>query len=77
MIEKLKVYSKEDCMQCNFTKKWLNEHGIEYEEFDVEEDEEALNYIKYDLGYQAVPVVVTPTENWYGFRPDKLAKLVG
>ena len=76
MIEKLKVYSKEDCMQCNFTKKWLNEHGIEYEEINVEEDEAGLNYIKDELGYQAVPVVVTPTENWYGFRPDKLAELV-
>lgn len=76
MTEKLKVYSKEDCMQCNFTKKWLNEHGIEYEEINVEEDEAGLNYIKDELGYQAVPVVVTPTENWYGFRPDKLAELV-
>ena len=77
MTNKVTVYSKTDCMQCNFTKKWLNEHGIEYEEFNVEKDEEALNYIKYDLGYQAVPVVVSPTEHWYGFQPDKLAKLVG
>jgi len=75
-MAKLKVYSKEDCMQCNFTKKWLNEHGIEYEEINVEEDEAALKYIKDDLGYQAVPVVVTSTDNWYGFRPDKMAKLV-
>ena len=75
-MAKLTVYSKTDCMQCNFTKKWLNEHGIEYEEINVEEDEAGLNYIKDELGYQAVPVVVTPTENWYGFRPDKLAELV-
>lgn len=76
MIEKLKVYSKEDCMQCKFTKKWLTEHGIEYEEINVEEDEAGLKYIKDDLGYQAVPVVVTSTDNWHGFRPDKMAKLV-
>lgn len=76
MTEKLTVYSKTDCMQCNFTKKWLNEHGIEYDEVNVEEDEEALNYIKYDLGYRAVPVIVSSTEHWYGFQPDKLAKLV-
>ena len=75
-MAKLTVYSKTDCMQCNFTKKWLNEHGIEYEEINVEEDEAGLNYIKDELGYQAVPVVVTATENWYGFRPDKLAELV-
>ena len=75
-MAKLTVYSKTDCMQCNFTKKWITEHGIEYEEINVEEDEAGLNYIKDELGYQAVPVVVTPTENWYGFRPDKLAELV-
>ena len=75
-MAKLTVYSKTDCMQCNFTKKWLTEHGIEYKEIDVEKDEKALKYIKEELGYQAVPVVVTPAENWYGFRPDKLAELV-
>ena len=70
------VYSKKDCMQCNFTKKWLTEHNIDYIEIDVEKDTDSLNYIKNDLGYQAVPVVVSSTENWYGFQPDKLAKLV-
>lgn len=70
------VYSKKNCMQCNFTKKWLTEHNIDYIEIDVEEDTDSLNYIKYELGYQAVPVVVSSTEHWYGFQPDKLAKLV-
>lgn len=75
MTKKVTVYSKPDCMQCNFTKKWLKERNIPYTELNVKEDEEALSKIK-EMGYQAVPVIVTETENWYGFQPDKLAKLV-
>jgi len=38
-------------------------------------NEDALSKIK-EMGYQAVPVIVTETENWYGFQPDKLATLL-
>lgn len=69
------VYSKPDCMQCMYTKKWLNEHNIKFKVIDVTQDSLALDYIKQDLGYQAVPVVVADDEHWYGFRPDKLTQL--
>lgn len=75
MTNKVTVYSKPDCIQCNFTKKWLKERNVPYTELNVEEDEEALSKVR-EMGYQAVPVIVTETENWYGFQPDKLAKLV-
>ena len=81
MTKKVTVYSKPNCMQCNFTKKWLNEHNIKFNAIDVTKDELALSFIKDQLGYQAVPVVVvdelgTEIEHWYGFQPDKLAELV-
>lgn len=75
MANKVTVYSKPDCMQCNFTKKWLKERNVPYTELNVEEDEEALSKVR-EMGYQAVPVIVTETDSWYGFQPDKLAKLV-
>ena len=71
------VYKKPNCMQCAYAVKYLEKNNIEFNTIDVTQDEEALNYIKYVLGYQAVPVVVSSTEHWYGFQPDKLAKLVG
>ncbi len=74
-MTKVTVYSKPNCMQCNFTKKWLKERNIPYTELNVKEDEDALSKIK-EMGYQAVPVIVTETEKWYGFQPDKLAKLL-
>lgn len=72
---KITVYSKPNCMQCNFTKKYLKECDIAFEEIDVTQDEVALNKIK-EMGYQAVPVVVTNDDHWYGFRPERLAELV-
>lgn len=74
-MAKITVYSKPNCMQCNFTKKYLDEKGIDYATLDVFADEDALNYIK-SLGFQSLPVVeVDGAEPFNGFRPDLLAKL--
>ena len=72
----IKVYTKTDCMACNFTKNFINDNGIEAEFIDVTKDEQALSYIK-NLGYNAMPVVyVDEQTHWFGFRPDELEKLV-
>ena len=70
------VYTKPNCQQCNFTKNFINDNGIEAEFIDVTQDENALSYIK-ELGYNAMPVVyVDESTHWFGFRPDELEKLV-
>ncbi|AMB94819.1 glutaredoxin-like protein NrdH [Aerococcus sanguinicola] len=70
----VKVYSKPNCMQCKFTKKFLDEHGVAFEMIDVTESEAALEEVKA-LGFQALPVIVADgQEPFYGFRPDILAK---
>ncbi|WP_448667737.1 glutaredoxin-like protein NrdH [Aerococcus viridans] len=70
------VYTKPNCMQCNFTKKYLTEKEIEFQTIDVTESEEALARVK-GMGFQAVPVIVAENEEaFYGFQPDRLAKLV-
>ena len=74
MTKQVTVYSKPDCMQCNFTKKWLKERNIPYTELNIKEDEEALLKVK-EMGFQSVPVIVTEDDSWYGFQPDKLAEL--
>ncbi|EDP67573.1 putative glutaredoxin [Carnobacterium sp. AT7] len=70
------VYSKPNCMQCNFTKKYLEDKGVSYEVKDIFESEEALNEVK-DLGFSSVPVIsVEGQEAFNGFRPDLLDQLV-
>ncbi len=76
------VYSTPGCAQCRLTKNWLESKGIQYRDVDLAEDAEAAQRVK-DMGYQAAPVVIVPFdwpiggEHWFGFRPDKLAQLLG
>jgi glutaredoxin-like protein NrdH len=74
MDKPLIVYSKNRCVQCDWTKKYLQEKNIEYLEYNVEEDYEALLYVT-SLGFKAAPVVFWGTESWTGYQPDKLAQI--
>lgn len=67
------VYTKPACVQCDATKKALDKLGIEYRSVDVTEDAEAGEYV-LALGYLQVPVVVTATGHWSGFRPDNIKR---
>lgn len=74
----VRLYSKEDCGQCTMTEKVLNSENIEYETLKMDQDQEALEFVK-DLGYLQAPVVYTEhegqVEHWSGFRPDLIKKL--
>ena len=67
----ISVYSKPSCVQCTATYRALDKQGIEYEVFDLSEDEKALQTVK-ELGYLQAPVVVAGDDSWSGFRPDKI-----
>jgi len=69
------VYSKPSCVQCVQTMKKLDRLGLEYTKIDITQDEDAYKYVTETLGYQAAPVVVTETDHWFGFNPDKLNAL--
>ncbi|OCA53861.1 glutaredoxin-like protein NrdH [Photorhabdus namnaonensis] len=68
------IYSKPDCVQCNATYQALNRRNIPYQIVDLTENPQALATIRA-MGYQQVPVVVTDTQHWSGFRPDKINAL--
>ena len=69
------VYSKPSCMQCEFSKKYLNDKGIEFKEINVFEDNEALDSLR-DEGFTQMPVVDVNGEFHTGFQPNLLAKAV-
>ena len=68
------IYSKPNCMQCEFSKKYLDDKGVKFKEIDVFKDEEALSMLR-DKGYAQLPVVDIDGEFHTGFRPDVLAKV--
>ena len=61
-------------MACNFSKKYLEDKGVEFKEINVFEDAEALAML-LDSGYSEMPVVDVNGEFHTGFRPDVLSKV--
>lgn len=74
MIIVITVYTKPACVQCNATYRVLDAKGLTYTTVDLSVDEQALEVVKA-MGYQQAPVVVTDSDHWSGFRPDKIARL--
>lgn len=81
MEKEITVYSKYECGNCESLKRWLNWAKVPYTEINVQEDEKALNHVKDDLGYQALPVVEVTSDgetyNFQGFNIEQLTKLKG
>ncbi|WP_271800381.1 glutaredoxin-like protein NrdH [Dietzia maris] len=68
------VYTKPQCVQCGATIKALDKAGITYELVDLTTDIDARDYVMA-LGHLQAPVVVTDTDHWAGFRPDRIKNL--
>ncbi len=73
-MEKVIVYTKPSCVQGDMTKKMLDKNNIEYSTVDITEDISAFEMIK-GMGFMSAPVVITNTDSWAGFQPDKIMKL--
>ena len=68
------VYTKPACVQCDMTKRFLDKNGVAYNTIDITEDPSALEMI-LEMGFSSAPVVITNSDSWAGFQPDKLQKL--
>lgn len=74
ITERVLVYTKPNCIQCDRTKKLLIKEGIPHTMVDVNEDKQAAEYLRAK-GVKAMPLVVTPDGEWTGFRPDRIRSL--
>ena len=68
------IYSKNNCVQCKMTKRFLDSNNVAYKELNLDEQPEFVEHVK-SLGFSAAPVIQTPTESFSGFQPAKLKKL--
>ncbi|MGT2932977.1 glutaredoxin-like protein NrdH [Streptococcus catagoni] len=69
------VYSKNNCMQCKMTKKFLEQNGANFQEINIDEHPEKIDYVK-SLGFSAAPVIESDTLVFSGFQPAKLKELL-
>ncbi|SMS13675.1 redoxin NrdH [Levilactobacillus zymae] len=74
---KVTIYSKNNCMQCKMTKRFLTEHNVAFEERNISQNPEYVTYLKAQ-GFQSLPVVeATGHKAFLGFRPDQLQQIAG
>ncbi|HFI0054391.1 TPA: glutaredoxin-like protein NrdH [Streptococcus suis] len=69
------IYSKNNCVQCKMSKKFLDEHNVAYKEINLDEQPEFIEHVK-SLGFSSAPVIETENEVFSGFQPAKLKALV-
>lgn len=69
------VYSNENCVQCEQTKRFLTLKEIPFEAKSINDSPEIHSLIE-EKGYRSAPIVVAADESWSGFRLDKLNSLV-
>ncbi|MFV0560109.1 MAG: glutaredoxin-like protein NrdH [Enterococcus sp.] len=70
----VKIFSKNNCMQCKMVKRFLSENNVSFEEINIDEQPEAITWLK-EQGFQSVPVITSELTTVVGFRPDQLRQL--
>lgn len=74
----VKVYSIPSCPWCDKVKKYLKLKNVAYEEFNVEENDEARDELYRISGDQIVPVTTIDGKNYVvSFDKAKLDALLG
>lgn len=74
-MAKITLFSKNNCMQCKMTKKFLEQNGAEFEEINIDEHPEKIDYVK-GLGFTAAPVIEAGDITFSGFQPSKLKEII-
>lgn len=69
------IYSKNNCVQCKMTKRFLEQHNVAFKEINLDEQPEFIEHVK-NLGFSAAPIVETENEAFSGFQPNKLKALL-
>ncbi len=76
------LYTLSTCVHCSATKRFLKEHGIEYDYIDVdtlegkEREKVRAEVMKVSGGYR-FPTIVLGKKVIVGFQEDKLRKALG
>jgi glutaredoxin len=67
----VKVYAARWCRDCRAAKQFLDEHGIEYTEIDVDRDPAASAEVVRRVGKRAIPQLVIDGEWFQPYKPGQ------
>lgn len=71
----IKMYTTSWCPDCHAAKRALTSKGLEFEEINIEQDEQAAEFVmNVNGGRRSVPTLVSGevAHSLSGFRPQKL-----
>lgn len=71
----IRVWTNENCIQCERTKKFLDDNDIPYLTLSLMDNQDETRKF-LDMGFRTAPIVETENETWSGFKLDKLKSLV-
>ena len=74
--KKIRVFSAPACPYCVTLKTFLDENNVQYEHFNVAEDEKARDEMIEKSGQMGVPVIEINGEMVVGFDRNKIIELL-
>lgn len=77
MSKNIKVYSTSTCPYCTSLKDYFKEKNVQFENFDVGQDKEALKEMKNKSGQFGVPVVDIDGKIIVGFDKEAINAELG
>ncbi len=75
--KRIRLFIKPYCGWCHKATRWLDEHGVAYEEIDVTADEGAFDEMIRLSGQDLAPVIDVDGAVLADFGPDQLAEFWG
>lgn len=77
MAHKVKIYTTPSCSYCGMAKKFLDDNGIKYQEFDIVQDKAAREEMKNKCNSWTVPTICVDNGVMIGFNEAELRDRLG
>jgi glutaredoxin 3 len=77
MAPEVKLYTTPTCPYCKMAKKFLDDNGVKYQEFNIAENKAAREEMKNKCNSLAVPTICFDNEVLVGFDESELRKRLG
>ena len=75
----IEIYTTPSCPYCSKLKQFLNDEGIDYEEYNVAENRDKAKEMIQQTGERGVPQTIVSTDEGeqavIGFQPEKIKQL--
>jgi glutaredoxin 3 len=75
-MHKVNIYTLPACHHCRQAKEFLSRKGVEYVEFDISKDGDALDEMTRISGARSVPVIVGCEDVVVGFDEQRLEAMI-